>query len=199
MTTSRVVRKRADSVEKIEGLEVLVKEASALLPAWFVPRMMNDEWMFGLLLVTGHWLPMERIERVFKDCTAEIWMDVEALPRFKSEGFQGQEMSFVQVAEARTKVSVSVRQGGASDGTGGGVKNELSSVGAGWWESVSRSLFDGMQARFVVGADRDASDSGCAGEEPLCGRPNGPRRASHGLKLRGRRAEHYQGSGNGNG
>jgi hypothetical protein len=30
-----------------------VEAAEKLLPAWFVPRMMTDEWVFGLLLVTG--------------------------------------------------------------------------------------------------------------------------------------------------
>jgi hypothetical protein len=30
-----------------------VRQAKKLLPAWFVPRMMEDEWVFGLLLVTG--------------------------------------------------------------------------------------------------------------------------------------------------
>jgi len=110
MRKERVVRTRADSVEKIEGLEELVKQASQVLPAWFVPRMMNDEWMFGLLLTTGNWLPLKRIARVFEGSTGDIWMDVEALPRFKLPGGQGESMSFVQVAEGRTMVSVATGQ-----------------------------------------------------------------------------------------
>jgi hypothetical protein len=44
----------------VDECERLTK-AQRLLPAWFVPRMMDDCWFFGLMLETGHLLVIEQV------------------------------------------------------------------------------------------------------------------------------------------
>ncbi len=50
--------------------------AQQILPAWFVARMMTDDWHFGLMLVTGKVLAISSIDRVFMGANDSIWMDV---------------------------------------------------------------------------------------------------------------------------
>lgn len=50
-----------------------------LLPAWFVPRMMDDVWSFGLLLTNGSILCITSIIGVHKDATGNIWLDVDMM------------------------------------------------------------------------------------------------------------------------
>jgi len=52
-----------------------IMDAGKLLPAWFVPRMMDDEWSFGLLLVTGQVLHITHIGHVAQDAAGTIWID----------------------------------------------------------------------------------------------------------------------------
>jgi hypothetical protein len=54
----------------------VLETALKLLPAWFVPRMMDDEWTFGLLLVTGHVLVIHHIDAVHEAANRTIWLDV---------------------------------------------------------------------------------------------------------------------------
>ena len=54
-----------------------VEAAQKLLPAWFVQRMMTDEWTFGLLLATGQVLVINRIASVHQAADGSIWLDVE--------------------------------------------------------------------------------------------------------------------------
>jgi hypothetical protein len=51
-------------------------DAKRLLPAWFIPRMMDDCWSFGLLLITGHTLAIECIEAVHLAADGSLWIDV---------------------------------------------------------------------------------------------------------------------------
>jgi hypothetical protein len=44
---------------------------------WFVGRLMTDDWLFGLLLVTGETLVVRRIERLYGTFKGTMWMDVE--------------------------------------------------------------------------------------------------------------------------
>jgi len=60
-------------------MDLKYKNATALLPAWFIPRMMSDEWSFGLLLVTGQVLACSRIDRVHQGSDGSLWLDVEML------------------------------------------------------------------------------------------------------------------------
>lgn len=110
MRTERVVRTRSDSVEQIEGLEEKVKKAVELLPAWFVARMMNDEWRFGLFLGGGFWVAIARIVDVKQDASGDIWID--ALGLEEEEGLVIKEaggMPAVQVAKGRRMLSLNAK------------------------------------------------------------------------------------------
>jgi hypothetical protein len=57
-----------------------IRNACRLLPAWFVPRMMDDCWSFALLLTTGHTVHITHITDV--RMTADgLWLDVELADR----------------------------------------------------------------------------------------------------------------------
>jgi hypothetical protein len=53
-----------------------IERARTILPAWFVPRMMDDNWTFGLLLATGQTLVIHCIEEIVTDAQGDIWIDV---------------------------------------------------------------------------------------------------------------------------
>jgi len=60
-----------------------LKRAKSLLPAWFVPRMMEDVWHFGLLMSDGTLISIETILSVAQAADGSIWLDVrlsEAAP-----------------------------------------------------------------------------------------------------------------------
>ena len=61
-----------------------VYEEARILPAWFVPRMMTDNWFFGLLMVSGITIGVERIEKLHRDAAGNIWLDVVLLDRLPS-------------------------------------------------------------------------------------------------------------------
>ena len=54
--------------------------AVALLPSWFIERMMSDSWCFGLLLVTGQVLAVSNIDWVRQDARGDIWLDLQLFP-----------------------------------------------------------------------------------------------------------------------
>lgn len=58
-----------------------VEAARQVLPAWFVERMMTDQWGFGLLLTTGIVLVIERIEAVSVAPDKSVWLDVQVAKR----------------------------------------------------------------------------------------------------------------------
>jgi hypothetical protein len=53
-----------------------VRAARELLPAWLTERMMTDDWLFGLLLATGHVVAIQRLTAVTKDASGAVWLDV---------------------------------------------------------------------------------------------------------------------------
>lgn len=53
--------------------------AVKLLPAWFIPRMMQDDWYFALIMVNGDAVHCSRICDVSLAANGEIWLDVELL------------------------------------------------------------------------------------------------------------------------
>lgn len=53
-----------------------VKMAKQALPAWLTERMMTDDWVFGLLLVTGQVVAIQRITAITKDASGTLWLDV---------------------------------------------------------------------------------------------------------------------------
>lgn len=56
-----------------------VAAASELLPAWFIGRMMDDRWRFGLMLNTGITLGVSHITNVTSDAAGNVWLDCEML------------------------------------------------------------------------------------------------------------------------
>jgi hypothetical protein len=59
--------------------DITVTQATALLPAWVIPRMMTDVWSFGLLLTGGVVLAIDYIEHVQRGVDGSIWLDVHML------------------------------------------------------------------------------------------------------------------------
>ena len=57
----------------VAGLEILPE----ILPAWFTGRMMNDDWCFGLLTITGHLFAIRTITSIHQDASGDLWLDVE--------------------------------------------------------------------------------------------------------------------------
>ena len=52
-----------------------MNRCSGLLPAWFIPRMMEDSWYLGLLLVSGDVLAISSITNVSVDANNNLWID----------------------------------------------------------------------------------------------------------------------------
>ena len=64
--TAQAVRDRFEKIER----------ALKLLPAWFVPRMMDGTWCFGLVLSTGRTLAIENIYDVHQAADGSLWIEV---------------------------------------------------------------------------------------------------------------------------
>ncbi len=58
-----------------------IDEVQRILPAWFVGRMMDDEWSFGLLLSCGVVLAISNIRRMHQAADGTVWLDVWMLDR----------------------------------------------------------------------------------------------------------------------
>lgn len=52
-----------------------------LLPAWFVPRMMSDQWYFALALSNGQTVGIECINKVRAGENGDVWIDVTLLEK----------------------------------------------------------------------------------------------------------------------
>jgi hypothetical protein len=80
--------------------------ALLLSQAWFVPLMMDDNWLFGLLLDTGHLLVIHKILDV-KEGPGGDWIDVEMA---HDASFLGVDLtwaeSVIQAPTSRTTASV---------------------------------------------------------------------------------------------
>src|SRR5260370_22598359 len=81
-----------------------LKNAKKLLPAWFVPRMMSDEWQFGLLLTTGDILCISTINEVRQAADGAVWLDVEMLD---GASYEPEESRFL-VAPISSRLTASV-------------------------------------------------------------------------------------------
>lgn len=60
--------------------------ATRILPAWLSERLAAGPARFGVLLVTGHVLVVDRVRHV-RDAGSHVWVDVEILVPFKKDGF----------------------------------------------------------------------------------------------------------------
>ena len=47
-----------------------------VMPAWFAGRMMADDWLFGLLLTTGHTMIIRNIDAIHVSRTGHVLLDV---------------------------------------------------------------------------------------------------------------------------
>lgn len=67
--------------EKIKAKVTMISNSSLayeVLPAWYTVRMMDDEWLFGLLTSDGRLIVIQRVTAVSSDGK---WMDVELVER----------------------------------------------------------------------------------------------------------------------
>lgn len=62
------------------SVEEKIAAAQKLLPAWFIPHMMRDTWVFGLMLTNGHVIAITHIENVTRGLDGNIWLDVILAP-----------------------------------------------------------------------------------------------------------------------
>lgn len=63
-------------VERKIGMVTDPATMTEILPVWYIERMANDVWGFGLLLASGHILGVERIDGVSDDGQ---WMELTLL------------------------------------------------------------------------------------------------------------------------
>jgi hypothetical protein len=64
------------SPDPVMDYETRLERCAKFLPAWFVPRMVGDTWVFGLLLSTGQTLAIECIDNVSQAADGSLWVDV---------------------------------------------------------------------------------------------------------------------------
>jgi hypothetical protein len=64
------------SPDPVTDYAARLERCAKFLPAWFVPRMMDDTWVFGLLLSTGPTLAIEHIDNVSQAADGSLWVDV---------------------------------------------------------------------------------------------------------------------------
>jgi hypothetical protein len=81
-----------------------IERARRLLPTWFVPRMMDDEWFFGLLLVTGRTLRITHIDDVHRAADGSLWID--ASMEDPPDNFSKREEGHLYAPTSRLTVSV---------------------------------------------------------------------------------------------
>jgi len=77
MDAARAEEKQRAEMESIVAENRRLSAACALLPAWFVPRMMQDDWLFALLLTNGYALVIATITAVSRAADGSIWLDVK--------------------------------------------------------------------------------------------------------------------------
>jgi len=80
--------------------------AAEILPAWYTQRMMQDDWLFGLLTATGQMIAIKRITSLSDDGK---WMDVELADKDEAAGVVDYPIELVHaVAADRRTASVQI-------------------------------------------------------------------------------------------
>lgn len=82
-----------------------IDAARQLLPAWFVPRMMDDNWVFGLLLANGKTLVIEQIDEVRQAGDGSIWIDATM---YQGGRCDVRDWNLVYTPTSRSQVSINV-------------------------------------------------------------------------------------------
>jgi len=81
-------------------------KAAEILPAWYAQRMMDDEWLFGLVTSDGRMIAITSISAVSDDGQ---WMDVELAERIQVEGLENRYGTVIcAVAPDRASASVQI-------------------------------------------------------------------------------------------
>jgi hypothetical protein len=62
------------------SLDEKIATAQKLLPAWFAPHMMKQDWTYGLMLPNGHVIAVRRINEVTRAVDGTLWLDVTLAP-----------------------------------------------------------------------------------------------------------------------
>lgn len=81
------------------------EDVAEVLPAWFIPKMMDEGGLFAFILVSGQILAVDRIERVHLAADDSIWLDALLAPRPAYAAYRGP-MLFYAPAEG---LSVSIQ------------------------------------------------------------------------------------------
>jgi sugar lactone lactonase YvrE len=94
-----------------DGWQGKVDAAAALLPCWFIPRMMDDQWRFGLLLTTGDVLLINCIDDVVRAADGSLWIDATMSEDDNSNGWLAKVGCRVVISPTRrTRVSLAAAQ-----------------------------------------------------------------------------------------
>jgi hypothetical protein len=80
-------------------------EARKIMPAWFLERMMNDQWCFALLTVTGHTIFIEKVYSISSDGK---WIDAELLTEIPFEFKDHDPKKAILGLKGRERVSIQV-------------------------------------------------------------------------------------------
>jgi hypothetical protein len=89
------------------GMVTEPQKMTEVLPVWYIDRMANDNWGFGLLLNFGSILAIERIEGVSDDGQ---WLEVSLLAQDgRPDQFNGHKVLY-RIAGDRSSASVRVDQ-----------------------------------------------------------------------------------------
>ncbi len=82
-------------------------KAAEILPAWYTQRMMQDNWLFGLLTATGQMIAINRITAISDDGK---WIDVELADADDANSVKDYPLALIHaVAPDRTAASIQIR------------------------------------------------------------------------------------------
>ena len=88
------------------GMITATGKAAEVLPAWYTSRMMNDDWLFGLLTKAGHVVLIRKIVAISDDCN---WMDIElAETADLPKNIEQYGKPIVAIASDRTRASLRI-------------------------------------------------------------------------------------------
>ena len=97
--SAQVSKRQLALVERKIGMVDDPAKMTEILPVWYVERMSNDFWGFGLLLASGDILAIERINGVSDD---HQWMEVTLLERDGNpETVDGQAILYAALKDRR--------------------------------------------------------------------------------------------------
>jgi len=91
-----------------DEIDTELRRAAKLLPAWFVQRMMTDDWSFAFIMVNGDIVHFTRINHVHLGADG-IWLDVslcDAIPWQGLKKFSGRQIT---APTKRTDASINAR------------------------------------------------------------------------------------------